>query len=89
MREFHSTLCFPTHSDAFIVIPQRPRPPGQYISQQEWELGAQAEEDFILGRRYDVLQKFCNQEYLLDHGFVTKMEGRGTYVAEIHIEWCC
>lgn len=21
MREFHSTLCFPNHSDAFIVIP--------------------------------------------------------------------
>ena len=56
---------------------QRPRLPGQYVSQQEWELGAQDEDDFILGRRYDVLEKFHNPEFQIDHGFVSEIEGKG------------
>ena len=60
-----------------MVVLQRPRPPSQYISQQEWEIGVQDEDDFILGRRYDVLAKFHAQEYQQDHGFVKELQGRG------------
>ncbi len=44
----------------------------QYICQQELE-----DEDFILIRKYNVLEKFHSQYYRLDHGFVREMEGKG------------
>lgn len=40
----------------------------------------QDEDDFILGRRYNVLEKFSKEEYLIDHGFVKEMEGKGVSV---------
>lgn len=47
------------------------------MSQQEWELEAQDEDDLILGRRYNVLEKFHSKEYRFDHGFVAEMKGKG------------
>lgn len=61
----------------FIFRMQRPRSAGQYISQQEFEM--QDEEDITLGRKYDVLEKFNNPEYLVDHGYVKVMEGKGEF----------
>lgn len=52
------------------------------MSQQEWQLGVQDEDDFILGRRYDVLGKFHNQEYQQDHGFVKEMVGKGEIIKD-------
>ena len=45
------------------------------MSQQEFE--PQEEEDFILGRKYNVLEKFQSPEYKLDHGHVREMDGKG------------
>ena len=47
------------------------------MKQQEWELEAQDEDDFILGRRYNVFEKFHDLEYQVDHGFVKEMQGEG------------
>ena len=37
----------------------------------------QAEDDIILGQRYNVLDKFYNTKYQADHGFVKEMDGEG------------
>lgn len=37
----------------------------------------QEEDDFILARRYNVLEKFHNVKYEEDHGFVKEMKGEG------------
>lgn len=52
------------------------------MSQQEWHLEAQQEDDFILGRRYDVLEKFHHEEYRKDHGFVTELAGKGEVIGK-------
>jgi hypothetical protein len=47
------------------------------MSQQEFE--PQEEEDFILGRKYNVLEKFQSPEFQSDHGHVREMDGRGQW----------
>lgn len=57
-----------------VSLLQRPRSARQYISQEEFEA---QEEDFILGRKYNVLEKLHNLEYQSDHGYVREMDGKG------------
>ena len=67
-----------------IILLQRPRSAGQYLSQQEFV--PQEEEDFILGRKYNVLEKFNNPEYQSDHGYVSEMDGKGQkYIVSYYV----
>lgn len=53
---------------------QRPRSAGQYENQREWDVD---EDDFILARRYNVLERFSEYESRGDQGMVQGMKGEG------------
>lgn len=48
-------------------------------------MGGQAEDDIILGQRYNVLDKFYSTKYQADHGFVKEMHGEGEQFAQCNM----
>ena len=53
---------------------QRPRSACQYVNQQEWDMD---EDEFIMARRYNVLERFSEYETRGDQGMVREMRGEG------------
>ncbi len=56
---------------------QRPRSACQYVNQQEWDMD---EDEFIMARRYNVLERFSEYETRGDQGMVREMRGEGGLV---------
>ncbi len=62
-----------------LAVPcmQRPRSACQYVNQQEWDMD---EDEFIMARRYNVLERFSEYETRGDQGMVREMRGEGGLV---------